>query len=41
MALSTMEAKYTAVAKAGREMLWMKRFLQEFGVETKGVSGVL
>ena len=32
VALSTTEAEYIAAAEAGKEMLWMKRFLQELGV---------
>jgi ATP-binding cassette subfamily B (MDR/TAP) protein 1 len=32
VALSTTEAEYIAAAEAGKEMLWVKRFLQELGV---------
>ena len=32
VALSTTEAEYIAVAEAGKEMLWLKRFLQELGI---------
>ncbi|KAL6514292.1 hypothetical protein OROMI_034346 [Orobanche minor] len=32
VALSTMEAEYIAAAEAGKEILWVKRFLQELGV---------
>ncbi|GJV32620.1 putative RNA-directed DNA polymerase [Tanacetum coccineum] len=31
VALSTTEAKYVAAMKACKELLWLKRFLQEFG----------
>ena len=32
VALSTTEAAYIAVAEAGKEMLWLKWFLQELGI---------
>ena len=35
VALSTTEAEYIAVAEAGKEMLWLMRFLQELGFEQK------
>uniref|UniRef100_A0A2N9HS63 Reverse transcriptase Ty1/copia-type domain-containing protein n=1 Tax=Fagus sylvatica TaxID=28930 RepID=A0A2N9HS63_FAGSY len=31
--LSTTEAKYVAVTEAGKEMFWMKRFLQDLGLK--------
>ena len=31
VALSTTEAEYIAAAQAGKEMLWLKRFLKELG----------
>jgi hypothetical protein len=31
--LSTTEAEYIAATKAGKEMLWMKRFLQDLGLK--------
>ena len=33
VSLSTTEAEYVAATEAGKEMLWMKRFLQELGVQ--------
>ena len=30
--MSTTEAKYIAATEAGKEMLWLKRFLQELGL---------
>ena len=33
IALSTTEAEYIAIAEAGKEMLWLKRFLQELGIK--------
>ncbi|CAL5417495.1 unnamed protein product [Camellia sinensis] len=33
VALSTTEAEYIAAAEAGKEMLWLKRFLQELGLK--------
>lgn len=33
VALSTIEAEYIAIAEAGKEMLWLKRFLHELGQE--------
>ena len=35
VALSTTEAEYIAAAEAGKEMLWIKRFLQELGIIQK------
>ncbi|GKV32108.1 hypothetical protein SLEP1_g40737 [Rubroshorea leprosula] len=35
VALSTTEAEYIATTKAGKEILWMKRFLQELGLKQK------
>ncbi|CAH9062481.1 unnamed protein product [Cuscuta epithymum] len=35
VALSTTEAEYIAAAEAGKEMLWLKRFLQELGIHQK------
>lgn len=35
VALSTTEAEYIAAAEAGKEMLWLKRYLQEFGIKQK------
>ncbi|GKV17327.1 hypothetical protein SLEP1_g27844 [Rubroshorea leprosula] len=35
VALSTTEAEYIAATEAGKEMLWMKRFLQELGLKQK------
>ena len=32
VALSTLEAEYIAVEKDGKEMLWLKCFLQELGI---------
>ncbi|GAB2289888.1 hypothetical protein Dimus_038073 [Dionaea muscipula] len=32
VALSTTEAEYIAAVEAGKEMLWVKRFLQELGI---------
>ena len=32
VALSTTEAEYIAATEAGKEMLWMKRFLLELGL---------
>ena len=31
--MSTTEAEYIAAAEAGKEMLWMMRFLQELGLK--------
>ena len=36
VALSTTEAKYIAANEAGKEMLWLKRFLQELGLKQDG-----
>ena len=33
VSLSTIEAKYIAATKAGKEMLWMKRLLQELDLK--------
>jgi hypothetical protein len=33
VALSTTEAEYIVATKAGKEMLWMKRFLQDLGLK--------
>jgi ATP-binding cassette subfamily B (MDR/TAP) protein 1 len=35
VALSTTEAEYIAAAEAGKEMLWLKRFLQDLGIKQK------
>ncbi|GKV35980.1 hypothetical protein SLEP1_g44167 [Rubroshorea leprosula] len=35
VALSTTEAEYIAATEVGKEMLWMKRFLQELGLKQK------
>ena len=35
VALSTTEAEYIAAGEAGKEMLWLKRFLQELGIKQK------
>ena len=32
VALSTTEAEYIAVVEASKELLWMKKFLQELGI---------
>ena len=32
VALSTTETEYIATNEAGKEMLWIKRFLQELGL---------
>ena len=32
VALSTIEAEYIAATEAGKEMIWLKRFLQELGL---------
>nr|KYP32525.1 Retrovirus-related Pol polyprotein from transposon TNT 1-94 [Cajanus cajan] len=31
VALSTTKAKYMAISKAGKEMIWLKNFLEELG----------
>ena len=36
VALSITEAEYIAATKAGKEMLWMKRFLQDLGLKQDG-----
>ena len=36
VALSTTEAKYIAVNEVGKEMLWLKQFLQELGLKQDG-----
>ena len=33
IALSTIEVEYIALTEAGKEMLWMERFLQELGLK--------
>lgn len=33
VALSNIEAEHIAIIEASKEVLWMKKFLQEFGVE--------
>ena len=33
VALSTTEAEYIAITEAGKEMLWLKRFLEELGIK--------
>ncbi|CAA0817270.1 cysteine-rich RLK (RECEPTOR-like protein kinase) 8 [Striga hermonthica] len=33
VALSTTEAEYIAMTEAGKEMLWLKRFLQQLGMK--------
>ena len=35
VALSTIEAKYIVATEAGKEMVWLKRFLQELGLHQK------
>lgn len=35
VALSTTEAEYIAAAETGKEMLWLKRYLQELGIKQK------
>ena len=35
MVLSTTKAEYIIAVEAGKEMLWMKRFLQELGLKQK------
>ena len=35
VALSTTEAEYIVAAEAGKEMLWLKRYLQELGIKQK------
>ena len=36
VALSTTEAEYIATNEVGKEMLWLKRFLQELGLKQDG-----
>ncbi|RVW90052.1 Retrovirus-related Pol polyprotein from transposon TNT 1-94 [Vitis vinifera] len=33
VALSTIEVEYIAFTKASKELLWMKKFLQELGLQ--------
>ena len=33
VALSTIEAEYIAIIEASKELLWMKKFLQELGLQ--------
>jgi len=33
VALSTTEAEYIAITEAAKELLWMKKFLQELGLQ--------
>ena len=35
VSLSTIEAEYIAATKAGKEMLWMKQFLQELDLKQR------
>ncbi|KAL6346352.1 hypothetical protein AAG906_033148 [Vitis piasezkii] len=35
IALSNTEAKYIAITEASKELLWMKKFLQELGIQRK------
>ena len=35
VSLSTIEAEYIVATKAGKEMLWMKRFLQELDLKQR------
>lgn len=35
VALSTTKAEYIAAVEVGKEMLWLKRFLQKLGVKQK------
>ena len=41
VALSTIEAEYIAIIEASKELLWMKKFLQELGLQQKKVSTLL
>lgn len=36
VALSTTEAEYIALTEAGKEMLWLKRFLQQLAIKQEG-----
>ena len=36
VALSTTEAEYIAANEAGKEILWLERFLQELGLKQDG-----
>ena len=36
VALSTTEVEYIAANEVGKEMLWLKRFLQELGLKQDG-----
>lgn len=33
IALLTIETEYIAIAEANKELLWMKKFLQELGLQ--------
>ena len=37
VALSTTEAEYFAIIEASKELLWMKKFQQELGLNKKGI----
>ena len=41
VALSTTEAEYIVATEAGKEMIWLKRFLQELWFESDGVYCLL
>ena len=41
VALSTTKAEYIAITEASNELLWMKKFLQELGLQQKKVSTLL
>jgi len=38
VALSTTEAEYIAAVEAGKEMIWMRQLLTEFGIQVKDAS---
>ncbi|RVX19017.1 Retrovirus-related Pol polyprotein from transposon TNT 1-94 [Vitis vinifera] len=38
VALSTTEAEYIAIIEASKELLWMKKFLQELGLQFKHID---